>query len=61
MSALDAGVETISRDAILERIDELAAPLGYGPGEFLDAAEAGSVPDTPEASAVLVLVPLIAR
>lgn len=59
MAVVDAGYETLTREALLARIDELSASLGYRSGEFLHAVQAGLVPDTPEASSVLALVSLI--
>ena len=58
MVTVEAATETITRDELLHEIDELSAPLDYGPGEFLAAVDAGTVPDTPEASGLLVLIPL---
>jgi hypothetical protein len=41
MAVVDAGYETLTREALLARIDELSASLGYRSGEFLHAVQAG--------------------
>ena len=51
----------MSRDVLIATIDELSFPLGYRPGEFLDAARRGLVPDTPSTSSLLALLPLAGR
>lgn len=51
--------DPLSRNELLELIDEQSAPLGYGPGEFMKAVRTGTVPDTVETSKILVLVRLV--
>jgi hypothetical protein len=58
MSAV-ASLEVLSREELLTVIDEQSAPLGYGPGEFIEAVRSGTVPDTVETSKILVLVRLV--
>lgn len=58
MSAV-ASREVLSRDELLEVIDEQSAALGYGAGEFVEAVRTGTVPDTAETSKILVLVRLV--
>jgi hypothetical protein len=55
-----ASLEVLSREELLEIIDEQSAPLGYRAGEFIEAVRTGTVPDTAETSKILVLVRLVA-
>jgi hypothetical protein len=58
-AATPVEAEPLTRDDILRVIDERSEALGYGPGEFVSAAESGEVVDRAETSELLVLLTLL--
>jgi hypothetical protein len=63
MATIEAAVpveaEPLTRDDVLRDIDERSAALGFGPGQFVAAVQAGEVPDRAETSELLVLLTLL--
>lgn len=51
--------DPMSREDLLRALDEQSAPLGYEPGQFLEAVRAGAVPDTAQTSGLLVLASIV--